>query len=150
MTDPQPPVPPADDSAPPPAPGFTPPAAPGYTPPAAPAAPAYTAPPASPGQPAYPAYGQPVQGYYAPPTNTMAIVAMSLSLAALILGITAIVGAILGHVALGQIKRTGEGGRGFALTGIIVGWAITGLYALLIIIFIIIGIAAASNPYYYY
>jgi len=116
MTDPQnpvPPVPPADGAAPPP--------------------------PAPPAQPAaYPAYGQPpAPGAYGPPNNTLAIVAMVLSLAGILTGITAIVGAILGHVALSQIKRSGEGGRQFALTAIIAGWIITGL-GLLIFIGIII------------
>jgi len=121
MTDPQPPVPPVPSPE-----GVTP-------PPAAPAAPA-----APPAQPTYPAYGQaPAAGYYAPPTNTLAIVAMVLSLAGLLTGITAIVGAILGHVALGQIKRTGEGGRPLALTAIIAGWVITGIGVLIVIGFVI-------------
>jgi hypothetical protein len=118
MTDSQPPVPPV-----PPVPEPA-----GATPP--PAAP--------PAQPTYPAYGQaPTPGYYAPPTNTMAIVAMVLSLVGIIIGITAIVGAILGHVALGQIKRTGEGGRPLALTAIIAGWIITGLWLLIVIAYVI-------------
>jgi hypothetical protein len=29
----------------------------------------------------------------------------------------------MGHISLNQIKRSGEGGRGMALAGIIVGWA---------------------------
>jgi hypothetical protein len=33
-----------------------------------------------------------------------------------------LVGVITGHGALGQISRTGEGGRGLALTGVISGW----------------------------
>lgn len=143
MTDSQPPVPPADGETPPPVPPV--PSADGVTPPP-PAAP--TAPPAAPtpppAQPAYPAYGQPAQGYYAPPTNTLAIVAMILSLVGLLTGITAIVGAILGHVAMGQIKRTGENGRGFALTAIIVGWVLTGLGVLAIIGTIIFAVWAAS------
>lgn len=114
MTDPQPPVPPVP------------------TPDAATPAPA--APPAA---PVYPAYGQPAPGAYGPPNNTLAIVAMVLSLAGIVTGITAIVGAILGHVALGQIKRTGEGGRPFALTAIIAGWIITGLGLLAVVGFII-------------
>lgn len=114
MTDPQPPVPPV-----PPADGSTPPAAP--VPPAEPAAPA---------QPAYPAYGQPTPGYYAPPTNTLAILA-------LVLGIVIPVGGIIcGHIALGQIKRTGEGGRGLALAGLIIGYALTALTLLVIIAYI--------------
>lgn len=114
MTDPQPPVPPV-----PPADGSTPPAAP--APPTEPAAPA---------QPAYPAYGQPAPGYYAPPTNTLAILA-------LVLGIVIPVGGIIcGHIALGQIKRTGEGGRGLALAGLIIGYALTALTLLVIIAYV--------------
>jgi hypothetical protein len=123
MTDPQPPVPPV-------------PSPDGATPP--PVVPPVAPPAAAPAQPTYPAYGQPpAAGYYAPPTNTLAIVAMVLSLAGLLTGITAVVGAILGHVALGQIKRTGEGGRPLALTAIIAGWVITGIGVLIMIGFVI-------------
>jgi hypothetical protein len=142
MTDSQPPVPPVPPA---PEPGAaTPP------PPAAPTAPA--------AEPAYPAYGQtPAPGYYAPPTNTLAIVAMVLSLAGLLTGITAIVGAILGHVAMGQIKRTGEGGRPLALTAIIAGWIITGLGLLIVIgliifyvvLFATVGAAGGFSDYPY-
>ncbi|MBB2975878.1 CHASE2 domain-containing sensor protein [Microbacterium endophyticum] len=31
-------------------------------------------------------------------------------------------GLIFGYIALSQIKRTGEGGRGIALAAVIVGW----------------------------
>jgi hypothetical protein len=52
-------------------------------------------------------------------TNTLAIVA-------LILGIVVPIGGIIcGPIALGQIKRTGEGGRGLALAGLIIGIAFT-------------------------
>lgn len=122
MTDRQPPVPPVPPA---PSPGAV-------TPPPPPSAP--DAPPA---QPTYPAYGQPTAGYYAPPTNTLAIVGMVLSLVGILVGITAIVGAILGHVALGQIKRTGEGGRGFALTAVIAGWVITGIWLLIIVAYVV-------------
>ncbi|MGV3714283.1 DUF4190 domain-containing protein [Pseudolysinimonas sp.] len=117
-TPPVPPVPPADGSVPPP-----PPAA------AAPPAPA-TAPPAAPAQPTYPAYGQPAQGYYAPPTNTLAIIA-------LVLGIIIPIGGIIcGHIALGQIKRTGEGGRGLAMAGLIIGYGLTALTIIFVIIYV--------------
>jgi hypothetical protein len=36
--------------------------------------------------------------------------------------IGSIVGAITGHISLGQIKKTGEQGRGLALAGVIIGW----------------------------
>lgn len=139
MTDPQPPVPPVpspDGEIPPvPSPATPPPAVP-------------------PAQPVYPAYGQPAaSGYYAPPTNTLAIVGMVLSLVGILIGVTAIVGAILGHVALGQIKRTGEGGRGMALTAVIAGWVVTGLWLLfwiayIVIIVIFLGYASSTGYQY--
>ncbi|WP_374946383.1 DUF4190 domain-containing protein [Agreia sp.] len=47
-----------------------------------------------------------------------------------------IVGIILGFVALSQIKRTGERGRGLAIAGIIIGFAsiLVGILAVAIII----------------
>jgi hypothetical protein len=82
---------------------------------------------------------------------------MVLSLAGLLTGITAIVGAILGHVAMGQIKRTGEGGRPLALTAIIAGWIITGLGLLIVIgliifyvvLFATVGAAGGFSDYPY-
>jgi len=52
-------------------------------------------------------------------TNGLAIASLILS----ILGFS-IVGAILGHVALSQIKRTNEAGSGLAIAGIILGWGV--------------------------
>jgi hypothetical protein len=126
MTDPQPPVPPVptpDDAS---------------APPAAPAA-----------APAYPAYGQPAApagGYYAPPTNTLAILA-------LVLGFVVPIGGIIcGHIALGQIKRTGEGGHGLAMAGLILGYALTALTVLVVIGYIVvialaIGTASTYSTY---
>ena len=122
------PVPPAQ----PPAYG-TPPAPPAYgTPPAQPPAygtpPAYDAPPAYGSAHAYgsaPAYGAAPYGGYAPAkTNTLAVVSLISSIAGLFIVpfIGSIVGVITGHMSLGQIKRTGEGGRGLALAGTITGY----------------------------
>ena len=108
MTDTPPPVPTPSDATPPPA--------------------APTPPPA---QPVYPAYGQPAPGYYAPPTNTMAILALVFGF------VFAPVGIVLGHLALGQIKRTGESGHGLALAGLILGYVFTGLGVLVIILEIV-------------
>lgn len=97
----------------------------------------------------YPAPGQPVPGYplpypapgypglppTRPGTNGFAI-------AALIFGIIggALLGAIFGFVALSQIKKTGQGGRGMAIAGVV----LSGLWVLAIAG--IIALAIASSP----
>ncbi|MGN6409386.1 MAG: DUF4190 domain-containing protein [Curtobacterium sp.] len=72
-----------------------------------------------------------------PKTNTMAILSIVFGLGAVPFFFMAILlgpaGAILGHLALGRIKQTGEGGRGLALTGVIAGWVMTGVWILWII-----------------
>lgn len=81
-----------------------------------------TQPPPPPGVPGYP------PGYHYPPqrgTNTMAILALVLSL------VFAPVGIILGHLARKQIRETGEDGDGLALAGMIIGYVLTGLGLLL-------------------
>jgi hypothetical protein len=148
----EPPPPPAGSVPPPPAPLFPPPPmasapdapAPGYpgapygaatagqpylSPPQAPYPGGYPPPP---GQPPYKApyqgpYQAPYQPAYfqpAPPgqrTNGLAI-------ASLILGIVwlswigSILALIFGYIALGQIKKQHEGGRGMAIAGIVLGW----------------------------
>jgi hypothetical protein len=71
-------------------------------------------------------------------TNTLAI--LSLVFAFLV----PLVGAILGHVALSQITRRGEQGRGLALAGIIVGWvlALAWLFVIVPIALIFFGLAS--------
>lgn len=106
------------------------PAAPSAPPP--PPAPAYTPPPAPAQAPAYaqqPAYGQP---YPAPAKwNVLAIVSFILS----IVGIS-LVGIILGHISLSQIKKTGEQGHGFAIAGLILGYL--GILAGIILFFVLL------------
>lgn len=108
--------------------------------PAAPQAPGYTQ---APGYAPAPGYAQ------APataPTNTMAIVSMISSIIGwFAFGSLCIVGVILGHISLKQLKTSGEGGRGMALTGLIMGYiGIAGWVIGLIIFFIVLGIAGAS------
>lgn len=89
----------------------------------------------------YPGYGQPQVGYrqpYTPKTNTMAILAIVFGFVFSPLGI------VFGHIGLSQIKRTGEQGRGLALTGLIVGYVFTALWVLYIIL-IIVAIAVAGS-----
>jgi hypothetical protein len=110
----------------------------------APVPPGYAVPP---GYPAYPGYGYGVPMPVAPPNNTFAIVSLVLSLVGLACGLTAPVGAIMGHVARRQVRERGEGGAGMALAAVIVGWIVTALWlayvGFLIFLFII---AANSAP----
>ena len=52
---------------------------------------------------------------------------------------TIILGLVFGHIALSQIKRTGERGRGLALTAVIVGWLAVVAGALAAMFFLIFG-----------
>lgn len=131
----------AEGSAPtpPPAPGYAPP--PVYAPPAG-AAPSYPA-PSGYAAPAYPQGGSSPQGYgypTAPKTNTLAIVSLVSSLAALVVlpFVGSLVGVITGHMSLSQIKRTGENGRGLALAGTIVGWVGLGFIVLGLLLFLLL------------
>jgi hypothetical protein len=70
---------------------------------------------------AYGPYGN-VQPY-GPPTNVLAIVSLISSLvAALACGIGSVVAIVCGHVALNQIQRSGEAGRGMAIAGLVLGY----------------------------
>ena len=66
--------------------------------------------------------------------------------------IASIVAVVTGHMALGQIKKTGEQGRGLALAGTIVGWvgialAVLGLIILFAMLPLLLDIA--NNPQNY-
>jgi hypothetical protein len=71
-------------------------------------------------------------------TNTVAIVA-------LILGILIPIGGIIaGVIALGQIKRTGENGRGLAIAGIVIGAVYIAIVLILVIVTSIIAASAGA------
>ncbi|HEY7223505.1 MAG TPA: DUF4190 domain-containing protein [Micromonosporaceae bacterium] len=111
---------------------------------APPAYPAYQTPPPAYG--AVPGYGQPAPYVLTRPTNSMALAAMIVALAGLVTCIAFPVGAILGHVALKQVRQTGEQGEGYAKTGIIVGWIGTALGVLGCIAYIgILGFAVRAG-----
>ena len=57
-------------------------------------------------------------------TNPLAIASMVCGMAALVLGPLAILAIIFGHIARGQVHRTGEGGRGMATAGLILGYLV--------------------------
>ncbi len=77
----------------------------------------------------------------APPINTLSIVALVLAF------VFPLGGIICGHLALGQIKRTGEGGHGLALAGTIIGWILTVLIVLVALLVVLFSALAVSEGY---
>jgi Domain of unknown function (DUF4190)/DUF1707 SHOCT-like domain len=66
-----------------------------------------------------------------PKTNSMAVASMICGVAEFFtFGLTSIPAVILGHLARGQIRQTGEAGAGLALTGLILGWLAVVLWLL--------------------
>lgn len=60
---------------------------------------------------------------HAPPSQAMAITSFVLGLAGFFVGfIASILAIVFGHIALGRIRRGEEGGRGFAIAGLILGY----------------------------
>lgn len=103
--------------------------------------------------PAYQSY-QPYQAYAAYPaspvyqrrTNGMAIAALVVALAGFVTyGIGFVLGVIFGHVALSQIRASGDTqqGRGLAIAGLAIGYACIGIFVL-----IIFGALAVSSSGY--
>lgn len=81
-------------------------------------------------------------------TEGLAIASLVVSLATLFFtgGIFSFVGSILGHIALSNMKKNGKGGRGLAVAGIAIGWAVTALWVIGIVL--IVAIAAGGYNYY--
>jgi len=74
--------------------------------------------------------------------NTLAVV----SIATALTSIGAVAAIITGHVALTQIKKSGESGRGLALAGTVVGYVTIAFWVLASIAFLIAG-AYLKNRY---
>ncbi len=111
----------------------------GYAPP-----PGYGGPP-----PFYPGPYDPYQGYPTGPqrTNGLAVASLVTSIAGVVLGIPLaifcyvgvlipIVGAVLGGVALGQIKRTDQPGRGLAIAGLAIGATTAAILVILTVVLV--------------
>jgi hypothetical protein len=114
--------------------GYTPPP-PGYTP-----APGYEQPPAQP-------YGYPPQSYpqYAQQAP-MPVGTNGLAIASLICAfIFPLVGVILGHIALNQIKQTGQEGRGLAIAGLVIGYAYIGITLLVVCFVLVVSLATVNS-----
>ena len=65
-------------------------------------------------------------------TNVLAIIAL---IGAFVFPLA---GIICGHIALGQIKKTGESGQGLALWGTILGYVFTVLWVLIFVVSVIV------------
>jgi hypothetical protein len=55
-------------------------------------------------------------------------------------GLTGIPAVVLGHAARSEIQRSGEGGDGLALTGLVLGWLSTAVWGLILTLLLIVGI----------
>lgn len=101
--------------------------------------------PGHPGQPGgpygYQPYGYPAYGYGTPPppagTNGMAIASLVLGILGFFF-ITPIIGLVLGLVALASVKRSGQKGKGQAISGIVLSSLWIALFATLIVVAVVI------------
>jgi hypothetical protein len=100
--------------------------------------------------------GYPQPGYQGPPTwtggtgypstqtNGMAIAALVCGVAQIVAGpLTGIPAIILGHLARGRIRQTGEQGDGLALAGLILGYV--GLVLAIVLVIAVIAIASSVS-----
>jgi hypothetical protein len=79
-------------------------------------------------------------GPYRRRTNPLAVASLACGVAQpLTGGLSTIPAVVLGHIARGQIRRTGEDGAGLALAGLVMGWIGVALVAI-----IIVGLAFAA------
>lgn len=68
-------------------------------------------------------------------TNSLAIASFALSLSGLTF-LAQIAGIITGHMALNQIRQTGEAGHGLAKAGLIISYVTVGVSVLFIVFFV--------------
>jgi hypothetical protein len=80
-----------------------------------------------------------------PKTNTLAIISLVL---AFVISLGAI---ICGHIALSQIKKTGENGRGLAIAGLVLGYLglVVGFLVVIFSVFLPILIFGTSGGFSY-
>jgi hypothetical protein len=78
----------------------------------------------------------------------IASLAISISCIFMTAGTLSFIGSIVGHIALGKLKLTGNTShKGFATSGIIIGYVATGISVLAISGFIIFLIVTAASLY---
>lgn len=78
---------------------------------------------------------------YPPPARTNGLAVASLVCAFLF----APLGIVFGHLSLSQIKKTGEEGRGLAVAGLILGYVITALTVLVVVVTLLLFMFVASS-----
>ncbi|OBK15041.1 DUF4190 domain-containing protein [Mycobacterium asiaticum] len=86
-------------------------------------------------------YGYPPPGYpqQSPGTNGMAIASFVSALVGFLCTIGSLLGVIFGIIALNQIRNTGQGGRGLAIAGLIIGGITMAVGVIVLIAAIIVG-----------
>lgn len=88
-----------------------------------------------------------VKGAVAPvaATNAMAIASLACGLSQFVFGPLGTIPAIVfGHIARGQIRRTGEQGAGLALAGLVLGWGAVILGVIIAVVFALV-VAAGTR-----
>ncbi|GAA3200232.1 DUF4190 domain-containing protein [Actinocorallia longicatena] len=79
---------------------------------------------------------------YGPRTNVLAIVSLIASIVSC--GIGSVVGVVCGHIALNQMRRSGEAGRGLAVAGLVLGYL--GLLAAVgVIVMLVVGASLGDD-----
>jgi hypothetical protein len=93
----------------------------------------------------HPSYAAAYAPGYAPGYPVQQVGTNGLAIASMVLGILwlwwigSVLAVVFGHIALGQIKRTGQGGRGMAIAGLVLGYL--GIALLVVTIAVV-----AANP----
>ena len=79
-------------------------------------------------------------------TNAMAIASFACGLSQFVFGPLGTIPAIVfGHIARGQIRRTGEQGAGLALAGLILGWGAVILGVIIVVVALVIAAGTRSG-----
>ncbi|MFD5267214.1 DUF1707 and DUF4190 domain-containing protein [Streptomyces sp. NPDC058335] len=77
-----------------------------------------------------------------PPTNGKAVGSMVCGvLTTMTMGLTGIPAVILGHSARAEIRRSGEGGEGFAMAGLVLGWLSVAGWAVFVAVLFLAAVA---------
>src|SRR3954452_18477994 len=86
-------------------------------------------------------YGYPGYPGYPPPRSTNSLAIVSLVCAFLF----APLGIVFGHMSLSQIKKTGEEGRGLAIAGLVIGYLISALTVLVVVLSVLFLVMVARD-----